>query len=355
MSELVRVVRRAARADDEADAPAVPAPSVLGQALHDANELLPSRDPEKNTGFKLGIYLGVGVPLWYGLASIALLALPVHSASLALMAVFFTASLVGPIAFSWLAALPFTLGFYALQGKDAQGRLRQALVCPYCRDEVGRDGTVICARKGCGALYHRECWGECAERYGGCAIYGCSSRKCREGSAAGYLLRLARLAVAAALFPPRVARAFTSSERESFRAVYRRAVRFSNLFAASNDPAENPPRKMALYVLVSFPLALTLTLTFIRLVVVPRPRHFVDAIGAFLAHDWAVVKFYFLVAGLTFVLPRIFALPPAVLYYTYRSIAEVLRGELAALARADAGGGTVLGRLMAGFGKKECC
>src|SRR5450432_105941 len=79
-----------------------------------------------------------------------------------------------------------------------RSRLRQALVCPYCRDSVTRRGTVACARQGCGALYHRDCWSECTRSYGGCAVYGCASKHSKEISAAGYVARLVRLGLAAA-------------------------------------------------------------------------------------------------------------------------------------------------------------
>jgi hypothetical protein len=65
----------------------------------------------------------------------------------------------------------------------------------------------VCARTGCGTLYHRECWEECSAHYGGCAVYGCESHSVREVSVAGWLYRLTRLLLAAWLFPPRVARA----------------------------------------------------------------------------------------------------------------------------------------------------
>src|SRR5437870_4295401 len=102
----------------------------------------------------------------------------------------------------------------------ARSRLRQALICPYCRDDVSRRGTVACARPGCGALYHRECWSECAASYGGCAVYGCGSTTSKEISAAGFVLRLLRLVVAAAIFPKRVARALREPGRGSLAEAF---------------------------------------------------------------------------------------------------------------------------------------
>ncbi len=54
--------------------------------------------------------------------------------------------------------------------------MRAALVCPYCRDSVVRgSAAVACAREECRALYHGECWTECTEEHGHCAVYGCLS------------------------------------------------------------------------------------------------------------------------------------------------------------------------------------
>jgi hypothetical protein len=100
-----------------------------------------------------------------------------------------------------------------------RSRLGQALVCPYCRDGVGRRGAVACARRGCGALYHRECWGECAKSYGGCAIYGCGSAQAHEVGLVGYLLRAARLVGQAFLSPPRMARRLGAAASERIQEV----------------------------------------------------------------------------------------------------------------------------------------
>jgi hypothetical protein len=97
-------------------------------------------------------------------------------------------------------------------GPPERSRLRRALVCPYCRDDVGREGALTCGRRGCGALYHRECWEECAAQYGGCAVYGCASTKANEVSRWGWTVRFVRLFLAAVLFPPRVVRAIARYE-----------------------------------------------------------------------------------------------------------------------------------------------
>lgn len=86
----------------------------------------------------------------------------------------------------------------------ARGRVRAALRCPYCHDDVTRRGALACTRPGCGALYHRDCWAE-AEQARGCAALGCGARTAVEVSAAGWALRLVRLVVVALLLPPRAA------------------------------------------------------------------------------------------------------------------------------------------------------
>lgn len=53
-------------------------------------------------------------------------------------------------------------------------RLRETLVCSYCRDKVDRGQAVGCGRSRCGARYHEECWQECSQVFGGCAVLGCS-------------------------------------------------------------------------------------------------------------------------------------------------------------------------------------
>lgn len=103
-----------------------------------------------------------------------------------------------------------------------RSRIERALVCPFCRDSVSSRSAVSCARRGCGALYHRDCWEECRSRYGGCAVFGCESRAARELCVLGFLARWIRLAVAAALFPGRVLAVTTSSER--FRVSVRDAI-----------------------------------------------------------------------------------------------------------------------------------
>jgi acyl carrier protein len=51
---------------------------------------------------------------------------------------------------------------------------------------------VTCRRRKCNALYHRECFQECVEEHGTCAVLGCPSSQSREVSVWGYFVALAR-------------------------------------------------------------------------------------------------------------------------------------------------------------------
>lgn len=86
-----------------------------------------------------------------------------------------------------------------------RGRVRQALVCPYCRDQVGRRGAVGCAGPACGAVYHAACWEEVRAELGRCAIPGCGHTAARPLGVWGYWARLVRLLLAALLFARRAA------------------------------------------------------------------------------------------------------------------------------------------------------
>jgi len=329
------------------------APSLFEEALRDSRAALVSKDPKENGGFKLALHLGWGVPVWYFAASLLLLAQhertlralmdsPGHFAAFA--AVFLLGGIVGPLALPFATAFPLALSFYALQGQETRKRLRQALVCPYCRDEVEREGTVICARKGCGALYHQECWQECAQQYGGCAVYGCSSKKCREVSAAGYFVRLGRLGLAALLFPPKIARALRKAEGEGFAAIYRKAVAATRMVGVSTDENTNSQAKMAIHVGLS--IAVIVTVAALAFSTPWISRWLTTGSNAF----WGLVPIFFFVP---IALPWIVALPLALAFFTLRAVAIAFKTELAQLGRADEGGGTVLGRLAAGFGKKS--
>lgn len=105
----------------------------------------------------------------------------------------------------------------------ARGRAREALRCPYCRDDATRV-VLACARSGCGAHYHAECWDECRTTFGGCAVLGCGSREVRGVGRLRFLGRFVRLLLAAWLFPPRLLRALREGgdARPELRARARR-------------------------------------------------------------------------------------------------------------------------------------
>jgi hypothetical protein len=223
----------------------------------------------------------------------------------------------------------------------ARSRVRQALVCPYCRDEVKRRGTVACARRKCGALYHRECWEECATQYGGCAVYGCESRKSREISAAGYVWKLLRLFLAALLFPPRIARAMKRHHDEGAVSIFRLSLARARQ-VREWCKANNAWSAVAFFSCI--PVAVVELLLFLKL-----ERTFGNNPVPFFAFMIIYVASPFL-AGVW--LPPVAAFLGMLGFYAAKLLALGLRSELAGLIRADEGGGSVLGRLRSGAGKK---
>lgn len=226
-----------------------------------------------------------------------------------------------------------------------RGRIREALVCPYCRDEVTRRATVVCARRGCGALYHRECWDECAAQYGGCAIYGCEARSCREVSVAGYLLRILRLILAAILFPPRIVQAIQKHEDAPLRTIYESARRY----AGRIDPrTARGGDAFVCFVLYLIGLGPVLAASFFGILALAP---FLEGIPLWGILALGLVALVVTVSCAIF-LPVPVSLVLAMGFHGLRLAARALRAEVSALARADAGGGTVLGRLRLGLGKK---
>jgi len=224
-----------------------------------------------------------------------------------------------------------------------RSRLRRALLCPFCRDEVTRKSAVLCARRSCGALYHRECWDECATQYGGCAIYGCSSKTSREVTRTGYVLRLVRLLVAAAFFPRRVVRAIDAYEepapgvrgvvpRRGLSLILARTTESLRLLA----PGESLSNAVV-FVAVSCLLVTSLAFSHANHSTLESSE------DVFLGH-LALVGW---TAGALFGL----VLASVVGFHLLRVLGHVLESEVGALRRADEGA-TVLGRLRRGDGKK---
>ena len=215
----------------------------------------------------------------------------------------------------------------------SRGRVRQALLCPYCRDGVARRGSVACARKGCGTLYHRECWDECAASYGGCAVYGCGSQSAHEVSAAGYFVRLAKLVLAALLFPPRLARRIVASREPGAASPLSLAHAATKGVLPSRDQSKNGPLKFFVHLTLVGVALWTLMLFESR-----------EWLVRFSAGTQTVARVGWIV-GVAFFLPYVLAFVPTLVFY-------VLRSELAALLRADVERATVLTRLREGKGKK---
>ncbi|MBI3726289.1 hypothetical protein HY251_20380 [bacterium] len=335
-------------------------PSILGEALRTARSVLPFPSKRRATAPEWVLLLGAIFPALFSLSGF----FSTHGSDL----VFHTASgkaSLWVLSFAYLSVVPFLLSsimaFVAslavgvLTGGAARSRVQEALVCPYCRDSVSREGTVVCARPRCGALYHRECWQECSEQYGGCAVYGCSSKKSREVTAAGYLLRVARLFLAALLFPPRVARALKTYEGEGIlKAAWKEAAKITRgALPTLSKPMDLERWQLGL--LYCVPLASVSGLAYsIR-----------AAMGAFRApwndvppymnryeNPWLWVSLAGTFLSLPFLLPLIIFLCVSGAFSMLKGLANVLKGELAALVRADEGGTTVIGRLRLGLGKK---
>lgn len=201
------------------------------------------------------------------------------------------------------------------------GRVRAALRCPYCHDQVGRQGALACARGGCGALYHRECWEECA-RWDGCAALACGSREAREVSALGYLVRCMRLLLAALLFPRRLARALRATERAGVTSIFRRALDAAWVLVPSSDASKNGPGKFMLHLLSAVPA--------LYLVFVLAER--ADQSGSPAAFVLATPIVYM---GLMLFAPFLLALVATTGFYALRALALAFRSELAAFGRQD--------------------
>lgn len=203
-------------------------------------------------------------------------------------------------------------------------RLRAALTCPYCHDQLD-ESAMVCDRDGCGAYYHEECWNECSRDYGGCAIYGCGTASAHAVGRFALQRRVWRLLVAAALFPPKLVKRLRESERENFRQVWQRSRAYQR--GISHDVGR------------------TLLIGFVNLIVVVAAAIAIVAAGTTETMLWlgALIPFVIL-----------FMRVPLASHFVWagsRLIARIFRDELAALSRADEG--TFLARLSAGLGKKE--
>lgn len=222
------------------------------------------------------------------------------------------------------------------QLRDESARLRAAMTCPYCRDTLA-DEAILCDRGGCGAVYHEECWDECRGSYGGCAIYGCG---CTSGHAIGRFAlrrRLLKLVVAAVLFPPKAVARIRELESQSFRQAWDEAK--AHQLAISHDQT-----RTLIYGGFNAAACVALALSLLAWL-----NHWLDSFP--LDPEQGLVFMLFMLP--LFGLPFLFLRMPLLRAFTWGSaqiVVRVFRAELAALGRADEG--TVLGRLLAGVGKK---
>jgi hypothetical protein len=214
----------------------------------------------------------------------------------------------------------------AVTASSPRSRLDQALLCPYCRDTVTRRGTVACARRGCGALYHRDCWQEVVSSYGGCAIYGCESKKAKEVSAAGWVIKMVRLILAGVLLPRRLARAIRKTE----------GVGFGTILKDAFSRARGVGRILGLCACV---LVVVFSLVW-------RLAH--GRFDIFEVDRWESTAFSW-----AFWTPMIAVFLGSVIFYVCKAVGIALKSELAALARADDPESTPLGRLHRGSSEKK--
>lgn len=217
--------------------------------------------------------------------------------------------------------------------------MREALRCAFCRDQVARGDVVACARRACGALYHRACWEECRADYGACAVMGCGSTRAREVSLLGWGVRLLRLLVAALLFPPRLVRAVRAQQGEALGGTLRRAWSIAVRVLPSFDERRNGPLKLVMYMLTTGPVCVgfILGLRWLGLLEQGHPA-------------WALLVFGAMLASAIFA-PVPLALLLVLAFLLVRALAAALAGEVSALVRAEEPGGLVA-RLARGAGKK---
>jgi hypothetical protein len=227
-----------------------------------------------------------------------------------------------------------------LRSRTRRGRVREALRCPYCHDQVEGGGAVGCARTACGAVYHLECWGELQSSYGACAVYGCGSQQAKELSRWAWWWRLTRLILATILFPPRVVGLVRQADTEGLRSIYRRAREKAGwIYGQANA---NSTMQTLLVLGMGVPLSYAL----VALVTASRG-------GELTENDMAWIM-PLIGAGpfLMLILPSLLAFVFTVGVALATGLAHAFATELSALARADRPDGTFLERLRAGAGGK---
>jgi hypothetical protein len=186
-----------------------------------------------------------------------------------------------------------------------------------------------------------------AASYGGCAIYGCESKKAREVSAVGYFARAMTIFLSAAIFPPRVLRSLL--EEPDLGSVLPRA--FQRARALWVSPSATLGKKRALiYAILVLPVSYWLGLTTwlpIRSAWwhVPAEAPNWTLLSPNLSREGlhvpvslaAVTVFLLLWFAWILLLPFVAAFGIAACLNTGRLLGQILKSEFAALARADEG------------------
>lgn len=219
-------------------------------------------------------------------------------------------------------------------------RLRTALACPYCRDGIQTPEAMACARPGCGALYHAECWREVRPTYGGCAIYGCGSTAAHPVGRFAIQRRIWRLVVAAAFFPPTAVRRLRQTDPRTFRDLWAEARTYQR------GVSEDARRSLAVGALDALLVVPPCTAAVIAIVEDPGR---VGLAASSIELVGLVVLLVFLLGAASSV--ALMRLPLVAMFGggVARLVARMFREELAALGRADEG--TFLARLAGGLGK----
>jgi hypothetical protein len=219
--------------------------------------------------------------------------------------------------------------------------------------------------------------------YGGCAIYGCESKKARAVSVGGYVTRLMRLFVAALLFPPRVVKTLGVDPDRRFRSAWRSSVASATVFPDFLARGVRPLRRWRggpaardEILPVVFVACLSLLAFFPAVLVACRLDPQYAAYAAIEARNSAqglrtpmmfwpdpgAIAFKSLLLWVAFAVLIVIALRIvsflvvfllALCFYASGAARLTLKSEFAALARADNPESTVLGRLRRGSGEKK--
>lgn len=211
-------------------------------------------------------------------------------------------------------------------------------------EEAGGEGTgtVACARAGCGALYHAECWHECRTSYGACAVFGCGSTEVERVSAVTLLVRVLRMFVAAFVFSPQVVDALREGEAAgvtSIRDAIRERAAGAHRSMWSKHADEGSRLSLSLLQIGTVLGALVFSIREFYLSHLGRHPHPTRGLLVLFAVPLAAVLLLYGGSWVT-----------ALLIYAAKA---VLAGELAALSRLGQGGSFLSRLKLSGGGKKR--